>query len=343
MRHIPVLLQQVLSGLNISELNMLGKKPVVVDCNLGDGGHSEEIIKALRGNVTLIGFDMDPEAIERATANIAAMVKREKSADTAFAEPNLILVNDNFRNLKATFSNIELGVMQGNSVEAGVALAATTDPIVADAILFDLGISSYEIDESGRGFSFKRDEPLAMTFGKAESHTFNAYDIVNTWDEENIADIIFGYGEDKFSRRIAKVICEHRENIAKDGTKTGAPIKTTAELAELVRKAYPGFARHGRVHPATKTFQALRIAVNDELRSIEEVLPQAFEILGTGKRLAVITFHSLEDRIVKRFFKEKVDNDEARAITKKPIIPEDSEVEANPRSRSSKLRIVEKI
>lgn len=328
MRHIPVLLQQVLSGLNISELNTLGKKPVVVDCNLGDGGHSEEIIKALRGDVTLIGFDMDPEAIERATANIAAMVKKEKSADTTFAEPKLILVNDNFRNLKAALSNIEL--------EAGKA-------VVADAILFDLGISSYEIDESGRGFSFKRDEPLAMTFGKVESHTFNAYDIVNTWDEENIADIIFGYGEDKFSRRIAKVICEHRENIAKDGTKTGAPIKTTAELAELVRKAYPGFARHGRVHPATKTFQALRIAVNDELRSIEEVLPQAFEILGTGKRLAVITFHSLEDRIVKRFFKEKVDNDEANAITKKPIIPEDSEVEVNPRSRSSKLRIVEKM
>jgi 16S rRNA (cytosine1402-N4)-methyltransferase len=320
MRHIPVLLQQVLSGLKLDELQGLQKEKIVfVDCNLGDGGHTEQVIKKLHGKLHAIGFDMDSKEILRASTHVQARVGEEKKKDPFFSNPELQFIQANFTALKVTLADLKV-----------------------DAILFDLGISSYEIEESGRGFSFRLDEPLQMTFGSIESHTFTAYDIVNSWEEENIADIIFGYGEDTFSRRIAKAIVEHRVRVAKDGTITGQAIKTTSELAEIIKKAYPGFARNGRIHPATKTFQALRIAVNDELRSIESALPQAFEVLKEGGRLAVITFHSLEDRIVKRYFKEKVESGEAKAITKKPIIPDEEEVKVNPRSRSSKLRIIEK-
>ncbi|MBU3668592.1 MAG: 16S rRNA (cytosine(1402)-N(4))-methyltransferase RsmH [Candidatus Taylorbacteria bacterium] len=325
MRHVPVLLQQVLEGLRISDLK---SQSVYVDCNLGDGGHTEAVIEKTKGDITVIGFDLDSEAIERAKEHIQKRVGEEQKKDSSFKTPKLHFVNTNFRHFKKSLREIE---------------EVTTKPIHPDAILFDLGISSYEIDESGRGFSFRKEEPLHMTFGTPASHAFTAYDIVNTWDEENIADIIYGYGEDTYARRIAKAIVEAREKVTKDGEVVGTKIKTTTELAEIVKKAYPSFKRHGRIHPATKTFQALRIAVNDELRSIEEAVPQAFESLAPGGRLAVISFHSLEDRIIKRYFKEKIDGGEAMVVTKKPIVPEDSEIEANPRSRSSKLRIIQKI
>lgn len=324
MRHIPVLLQEILEGLQISELP---SQSVFVDCNLGDGGHTEEVIALLKGRVTVIGFDLDPEAISRAKENIAKRVSAEIKKDSNFKEPEIHFVNKNFRHFKESLQEIE---------------ANTNTQIKPQAILFDLGISSYEIDESGRGFSFRKEEPLQMTFGKPESHQFTAYDIVNSWDEENIADIIYGYGEDQYGRRIAKAIVEYRLKVAKDGSVTGKPIKTTTELAEIVRKAYPSFKRNGRIHPATKTFQALRIAVNDELRSIEEAVPQAFESLKTGGRIGVISFHSLEDRIIKRYFKEKIESGEAAQVTKKPIVPTETEIDQNPRSRSSKLRIIEK-
>jgi 16S rRNA (cytosine1402-N4)-methyltransferase len=204
----------------------------------------------------------------------------------------------------------------------------------AQAVLFDLGISSYELQESGRGFSFLKEEPLSMMFGTKEDHHFTAYDIINTWDEENIRTIIQAYGEDKFALRIARALVEQREH---------KPILTTSQLADIVKHAVPSFARFGRIHPATKTFQALRIAVNDELRSIEDALPQAFDILKKGGRLLVISYHSLEDRIAKRFCKRLVAEDKAVELSKKPITPCTEELEKNPRSRSAKLRIIEKL
>lgn len=391
MRHKPVLLQEILEGLNIP------KGGVYIDCNLGDGGHTQAVIEsaigtygANAGEITAIGFDLDQDAIQRATANITSSPKvAEAIASGAYnAGMQLRLFRKNFRTLRDTLS--KEGILKA-------AADGSVEP-VADAILFDLGISSYELDESGRGFSFQKDEPLAMTFGKSKrdinaapagasategaiggtdaeiNHEFTAYDIVNTWQEENIADIIYAYGEDKYSRRIAKAIVDKREAIKKavayesrdknkpnDDIEAGiGGIRTTAELADIVKGAYPAFARFGKTHPATRTFQALRIAVNDELRALQDALPQALEVLKPGGRLAVITFHSLEDRIVKQFFKEKAGEEhgeedliyggfkpnqepEVKLINKKPIVPSEAEVRENPRSRSSKLRIIEKL
>ena len=360
MRHKPVLLQEILENLN------LPKGGVYIDCNLGDGGHTQAVIESLGGDVTAMGFDLDQDAIKRATENIT-------SSNAFSAKTTLKLFRKNFRTLKETLS--EEGLIQNR--EDG-----SIEPF-ADAILFDLGISSYEIDESGRGFSFQKDEPLSMTFGKSKrtvvdgeesDHEFTAYDIVNTWQEENIADIIYAYGEDKYSRRIAKAIVDKREafkkavayesrdkNKANEDIAAGiGGIQTTTELAEIIKGAYPAFARFGKTNPATRTFQALRIAVNDELRALQDALPQALEVLKPGGRLLVISFHSLEDRIVKQFFKEKSGEErgeedliyggfkpaqeaEIRMITKKPITPSEAEIKENPRSRSSKLRIVEKL
>lgn len=360
MRHKPVLLQEVLQGLNIP------KGGVFIDCNLGDGGHTEAIIKSLKGEVTAIGFDLDQDAIDRALKNIAM----SEAGRNVIDQGKLHLFQKNFRTLKNTLS--DEGIVKISETEAADEdeTGNSTEVVkpVADAILFDLGISSYEIDESGRGFSFQKDEPLLMTFGTSSDHTFTAYDIVNTWGEESIADIIYGYGEDKYSRRIAKAIVTEREARKKavafetgDKTKASADIEegqggiqTSSELAEIIKRAYPSFARFGKIHPATRTFQALRIAVNDELRALREALPQALEVLKPGGRLAVITFHSLEDRIVKHFFKENSESGKnsedggnggptLKLINKKPITPTEEEIEENPRSRSSKLRIVEKI
>ncbi len=324
MRHIPVLLQEVIQGLKVP------KGGVYVDCNLGDAGHAEAILKGTEGKITIIGFDLDEDAIKRAKQNIEAISSLN----------NIHLFRKNFRTLMETLS--EAGIYKGEPV--------------ADAILFDLGISSYEIDESGRGFSFQKDEPLSMTFGTSTDHTFTAYDIVNTWDEENIADIIYAYGEDKYSRRIAKAIVQARESLKKqsadkqndkskavqDIEEGKGGIQTSSELADIIKMSYPSFARFGKIHPATRTFQALRIAVNDELRALEEVLPQALQILKPGGRLAVISFHSLEDRIVKRFFKHMSEEEKVTIVNKKPIVPTEEETRGNPRSRSSKLRIIEK-
>ncbi len=326
MRHVPVLLQNILDGLNIdsckgSAEGASPKLPIIVDCNLGDGGHSEEIIVRLKGRVHVIGFDLDGDAIRRATEHIEKRVAEERKKDSSFMAPKLTLINKNFRTFKDSIIDLQ-------------ALPEGEGGGKVDAVLFDLGISSYELEASGRGFSFQKDEPLSMTFGDPATYAFTASDIVNTWDEENIADIIYAYGEDTYSRRIAKAIVAARE---------GKPILTTKELAELIKLSYPSFARFGRTHPATKTFQALRIAVNEELQSIKDALPQAVQMLKEGGRIAVISFHSLEDRIIKNFFKEMSDEGTLRILTKKPLVPSDAEIEENPRSRSSKLRIAEKI
>jgi 16S rRNA (cytosine1402-N4)-methyltransferase len=194
--------------------------------------------------------------------------------------------------------------------------------------MLDLGLSSDQFETSGRGFTFQKDEPLLMTFKKNPTeHDLTADEIVNTWDEANIADIIYGYGDERYSRRIAKSIVESR------------PIKTTFELVEAVKLGTPSAYHRGRINPATKTFQALRITVNDEINTLKEGLRKGFEALNPGGRMAVISFHSIEDRVTKRFFKEVGGN----ILTKKPIVPSDEEKIRNPRSRSAKLRIIEKL
>ncbi len=312
MRHKPVLLQQVIEGLAITE------GLVFVDCNLGDGGHSEEVLKRTKGDVTIIGIDLDPDALVRAKRNLENGINSDST--------KIYYCKNNFSEI-------------GTVVRDALSKPATAGSS-ADAILFDLGLSSYELEESGRGFSFRNDDPLEMTFGQKENYKFTAKDIVNLWSAEQIETIIRSYGEEKFAGRIARRIVEARE--VKMQT-SGKGFETTFELAELIRSAYPGMLRFGRIHPATKTFQALRIAVNDELTALSEALPAAIDVLKVGGRLAVISYHSLEDRIVKQYFKKQEEEERVRIITKKPIVPNEDEIRSNPRSRSAKLRIIERI
>ena len=204
----------------------------------------------------------------------------------------------------------------------------------ADAILFDLGISMFHYVESDRGFSFRSDEPLDMRLNTGSG--MSAADIVNGYSEESLADIIYRYGEERYSRRIARAIAEERAK---------APIESSERLGEVIRGAVPKEYRYGRIHPATRTFQALRIEVNKELDRITPALENAIRILKKGGRVAVITFHSLEDRKVKWFFKDEAasENPRIRILTKKPIIPSEEESNENPPSRSAKLRVVERI
>lgn len=267
----------------------------VVDATLGGAGHAREIAARLGPDGTLIGFDADPAAIERAEAALSD------------AGPSLTLINANFRRMREE--------LQGRGITA------------IDGALFDLGWSSYQL-ESGRGFSFRSDEPLEMTYGPGQALT--ASTIVNTWEEESIAEIIYGWGEDRFARRIAHAICVARDE---------APIEHARQLAEIVKAAVPPQARYGRIHPATKTFQALRIAVNDEMGATEEGVRAAWEMLREGGRIAVITFHSVEDRHVKNLFKSLA-AEGAEIATKRPIVPTDDEIASNPRARSAKLRVI---
>ncbi len=289
--------------------------PTYLDGTLGGAGHALAIAKAFGGKVSIIGFDQDKEALDRAEKVLKGQCQ------------SLILKNENFRNLDKVLDKVPVA-----NENTGISTALGKP----DMILLDLGISSDELDNSNRGFTFQKDEPLLMTMGDPTNYPFTARDIVNKWDEEVIANIIFGYAEERFARRIARTIVNYREK---------KEIQTSGELAELVKSSVPAFYRRGRIHPATKTFQALRIAVNDELGALKEGLKKGYEYLNKGGRMAVISFHSLEDRIVKEFFREmsKADtNDEAILITKKPITASDEEILQNPRSRSAKLRVIEK-
>lgn len=295
--HKTVLLQESVDGLAIQ------KGDVVVDGTLGGGGHSEEIARRFGASITLVGIDMDEKAIKRASERISKIT------------PHAHFVKDNFRNIKKVLKLAHL-----NKV---------------DRILLDIGLSSDQFEVSGRGFSFKKDEPLLMTFSDdPKNHAFIAWTIVNEWAEESIADVIYGYGEEQFSRRIAKMIVEEREHRS---------IDTTFELVHIIESAVPFFYRKGKIHPATKTFQALRIAVNDELGALKEGIADGFEALSSNGRLAVISFHSLEDRIVKQYFKKLKDEGKGILVTKKAIIPTEEETKENPRARSAKLRIIQKI
>ena len=275
---------------------------VVLDATLGGGGHAKAILSAIGPSGTLIGLDEDEDALLRAKKILDALPGKK------------ILVRENFRNLARVLR------------DGGIA--------EIDAALFDLGLSSFQFEESGRGFSFLKDEPLAMTLGKGrERYAFTAHDVANKWEEENLRDIIAGYGEERYARRIARAIVSAREK---------GEIKTSRELAEIISAAVPAVYRRGRIHPATRTFQAIRIAVNDELTALKTGIAAAAEALAPGGRIAVISFHSLEDRIVKNFFKDEANKGTLSIQTKKPIVPKEEEIISNPRGRSAKLRIAQK-
>ncbi len=291
--HKSVLLKEMVDGLSIQ------KDDVIVDCTLNTGGHSEYILNKYN-DVTVVGIDADKEAITKAQSRLGSFGQR------------FIPQKSNFRNLDDVLSRLRYETVQG--------------------FMFDLGWSSDQLELSGRGFTFQKDEPLHMSYN-SEEKDITARTVVNEWSEETLASIIKGFGEESFARRIAKAIVEARKIHS---------IETTRELKEIVWQAVPVFYRKKKIHPATKTFQAIRIAVNDEFGALTEGLAKAFEKLEVGRRIAVISFHSLEDRIVKQWAKALVEEQKAILINKKPIIPGNEELNHNPRARSAKLRIIQK-
>lgn len=295
--HIPVLLKESIELLNPKTGD------TILDATVNGGGHSEEILKIIGEKGKLIGIDQDDEVLNKL---------KEKWK----GRKNILLARDNFRNLDEVLASLKIEKING--------------------AIFDIGISSSQIDESGRGFSFQKEEPLLMTMkAEIEPDGLTAKEIVNNWSEKDLADVIWKYGEERFSRKIARNIVRRREAKA---------IETTMELVDTIRESVPPFYRNSRkINCATRTFQALRIAVNDELGALEEGLRKAWNFLDKGGRLSVISFHSLEDRIVKNYFRDAAAKGEGKIIVKKPITPAEEEKRNNPRSRSAKLRAIEKI
>jgi len=297
MTHISVLRDESIDGLAIKSGD------IIIDGALGGGGHTFEIIKRFGSGVKIIGLDFDSDAIGRAKSLIGNI-----SSDVVFRT---------------------IGFQEMDKV-----LDELNIPHV-DKILLDLGLSSFQLEVAGRGFSFMKDEPLLMTMKKNPTdEDLTARDIVNTWEEESLADIIYGFGEEKYSRRIAKAIVEARKEKS---------IETTFDLVKIIGNAVGKSYRGLKIHPSTRTFQALRIATNSELTNLEKVIEKGFNRLAKGGRIAIITFHSLEDRMVKRAFVDLKQKGYANVITKKPIVPSSEEIKSNPRARSSKLRILEKL
>lgn len=292
LRHIPVLLKEV--------IKFLAVKPnkLYIDTTVGGGGHSEAIIKK-RGRV--LGIDMDPKALEMARKRLASACP-----PGAFA-----LAHGNFANLA------EIAKKEGFKPVSG--------------ILFDLGISTYQLEDPSRGFSFGAEAPLDMRMDPNLKVT--AKDLINVLNEGELYELFTKLGEEHYSRPIARAICRARRI---------KPIETCNQLVQIILRARPKRGQYDRTHPATRVFQALRIAVNDELNNLKEALPQAVDLLEPGGRLVVLSFHSLEDRIVKNFFKEGSEKGTLKILTKKPIRPTREEVEKNPRARSGKLRAAEK-
>ena len=277
----------------------------VVDATAGQGGHSFAILSN-NPKVQLLAIDADPDAVLFTREKLARFGARAEVAESNFGDVEKVL--------------------------------RTYEVKEVNKALFDLGWNSGQL-ASGRGFSFQHDEPLSMSYGKKPASGFDAREILNEWDEKTLADVFYGYGEEQYARPIAKAIVERRKF---------KPIETTIELAELVRDTVPAGYRHGRIHPATKTFQALRIAVNDELGVIERGIEGVWKHLscgspGSGGRIAVITFHSIEDRVVKQLFARFVKEGNGALVIKKPLVPSRSEIINNPRARSAKLRVIEKI
>jgi 16S rRNA (cytosine1402-N4)-methyltransferase len=308
-KHTTVLLKETVDGLRINP------DGIYVDCTLGGGGHSEYLLSQLSTQGRLFAFDQDTTAIEHAKRKLAQY------------ERQVVFIKSNFRFLAEKLAEHSI--------------------YEVDGILFDLGVSSPQLDTPERGFSYHYDAPLDMRMNREESLT--AYEIVNHWPYERLVHIFFQYGEEKFSKQVARKIEAFRQQ---------KPIETTGELVELIKEAIPAPARRSGGHPAKRIFQAIRIAVNDELQAFKEAITQAIDLLKPGGRVSVITFHSLEDRICKTAFKEASEGPKLphglplipeeyrpklKIITKKPIIPSEKEIGENNRARSAKLRIAEKL
>ncbi|PYE45751.1 16S rRNA (cytosine(1402)-N(4))-methyltransferase RsmH [Paenibacillus barcinonensis] len=313
--HITVLKEEATEGLNIKQ------DGIYVDCTLGGAGHSSVIASKLGPGGRLIALDQDDWALDNAREKLAAY------------ENQVTLVKTNFRDLEQVLKELDVPMKDGI-------------PQV-DGILYDLGVSSPQFDEGERGFSYNHDAPLDMRMDQDAFLT--AKEIVNEWPEEEIARILYRYGEEKFSKRIARVIVEKRSK---------SEIETTGELVELIKEGIPAAARRTGGHPAKRSFQALRIAVNDELGAFEEGLHQAVRCLAPGGRVSVITFHSLEDRICKQIFSSYLEKctcppdfplcvcggkGTLRLVNRKPLTPTEAELTENSRARSAKLRVAEKL
>ena len=291
--HIPVMLDEILEYLNLQP----GKK--YIDCTLGGAGYTTAIAKKIGDKGEVVAIDLDELAIK----NAQALIVEQKLK-------NISLVNDNFKNLAKVI---------GERFPEGTKF---------DGIVFDLGLSSAQLDDEARGFSFKGERPLNMSFGPANSNSTE--EIINTYQLLELTRIFREYGEEKYAYQIAKAIVEERKI---------KRIETTLDLVSIIEKKIH-FRFRSKIHPATRIFQALRMETNEELASLLEVLPSALDLLKPKGRIVVVSFHSGEDRIVKRFFKSR---DDIKILSKRPFIPTDSEIEANPRARSAKLRVAEKI
>ncbi len=294
-KHDSVMTAEVLEALAVQPAD------TVVDATLGGAGHFKEIIAALGEGGTIVGIDADQAAVERAREAYAVDRRPER--------PVAHLVNDNFRNLSRILERVNVGQV--------------------DKILFDLGWSGYQI-AAPRGFTFQSDEPLLMTYGEGGE---TAADIVNSSSEEELADIIATYGEERFARSIARSIVAARQK---------ERLLTTGALVEAIKAGTPAWYHNRKIHPATKTFQALRIAANDEIGALKEGLAAALAALAHGGRLAVITFHSIEDRVVKNALRAAAEGGLGALVSKKPLVPSRAEVLANRRARSAKLRVFER-
>ncbi len=294
--HIPVLERHVMELLGVC------RRGVAVDCTVGLGGHAKGLLRAWEGEGCLIGMDVDEGNLRLAKAGLEQFSSRVR------------LFQANFSELETVLQQAELSG--------------------ADAILADIGVASTHLDDPARGFSFQQDGPLDMRMDLRLERT--AEDIVNTLGEKELADLIFEYGQERFSRRIASEIVKVRKT---------QPLLSTSALAAVITRAIPAVARRSRqgVNPATRTFQALRIAVNDELGCLERLLETIPKVLNPGGRACIISFHSLEDRLVKRGFASWVETGQAKLITRKPLVADEQEIAVNPRSRSAKLRCIERI
>ena len=289
--HVPVMTTEVLQHLRPERGGLF------VDCTVGLGGHARALLES--GATRLIGLDRDRDALDRAGETLAPWTGQ------------VALVHADYRSLDEVLDSRQVTLIDG--------------------ALADLGVSSMQFDEPGRGFSFQRDEPLDMRMDRSGGDT--AADLVARSNEEDLANAIFQFGEERFSRRIARALVAARRE---------SPIATTGRLAAIVRRAIP-HRGHQRIDPATRTFQALRIWVNRELEGLDRFIETAVRRLRAGARLAVITFHSLEDRIVKHTLRALAQHDAVRVLTRKPIVPTDDEVQRNPRARSAKLRAAERL
>ena len=312
-KHTSVLLHETIENLNPQNGGLY------VDATFGGGGHAKYLLSKLK-NGTLIGFDQDEYAIKSAQLNFASLLNPN-------SDPRLELVHDNFSHLKKNL--VELGYQNG-----------------IDGIYYDLGVSSPQFDQAGRGFSYRFDARLDMRMDQSQS--LDAYQLVNNYSQKELADIFYKFGDEKYSRQIARKIVERRQN---------RPIETTFELVEVIKEAIPAFARRTGGHPAKKTFQALRVAVNHELDVLQESLEEAIELLKPGSRISVITFQSDEDKIVKNIFKKYSEVEVPRGmpmipdsmkptlrlVNRKPIVASKEELENNNRSHSAKLRVAEKL